>query len=107
MGIHRKLESETTTMQVFWNDKDELSRFRLLSNRYKNQNGKHYESDKDLMKRMTMIILKLSDAKKIEKFADRLSEFEKILEKLNKPNDDPLSTLPWKTQKEDKLPKAK
>ena len=99
MGIARKIESDTTTMQVFWHDKDELSRFRLKSDRYKKQNGKHYESDKDLMKRMTKIILELAQAKKIEKFADRLTEFEKILEKLNTPNDDPLSTLPWTTQK--------
>lgn len=99
MGINRKLESDTTTMQVYWPDKDQLSRFRLISHRYKNTNGQHNESDKDLIKRMTKIILELSDAKEIEKHADRLLKFEEILEKLNKPNDDPLSTLPWKTQK--------
>ena len=99
MGNRRKLSSETTTIQVYWPDKDELSRFRLAVGRYKNTNGDHYESDKDVIRRFMKIILKLSKAKKIEKFADRLAEFEKILEALNEPNENPLSTLPWKTQK--------
>ena len=102
MGIVRKLEGDTTTIQMYWVDKDNFSRFRLKVGRYKNTHGDHYESDKNVMKRFMKIILELTEAKKIEKYADRLQKFEEILKELNQPNNDPLSTLPWKTQNKPK-----
>ena len=82
-------------MQVLWSDKDELSKFRLPIKRYKNSKVDHYESDHTVISRMVELILELSQAKEIVKYADRLQKYDEILQKLNKPNGSPLTAYPY------------